>query len=74
MFGPLYCSTIVSKKVLPSLIRSSALNAMCNLWKKQKQFHHPILELSDIIDKTIKTYQKKEDFKYFAFEEIMDLK
>ena len=74
MFGPLYCSTIVSKKVLPSLIRSSALNAMGNLWKKQKQFHHPILELSDIIDKTIKTYQKKEDFKYFAFEEIMDLK
>ncbi|KAH0792391.1 Rap/ran-GAP family protein [Histomonas meleagridis] len=73
-FGPLHCSAIVSKKALPSLVRTSAIKAMVNYWNVHEKLFHPILEMSEMMENIINNFADVNENPIIPFEEAMDLK
>lgn len=74
-FGPLRNGTVVQKRALPSLVRSTAIVAMMNLWCQQKEFFHPTIELALMIDELSKKHSvNDDDNSYKAIEELLAIR
>ncbi|OHT07707.1 hypothetical protein TRFO_24060 [Tritrichomonas foetus] len=70
-FAPLHQGTIVQKKALPSLVRSTALVAMMNLWYQQRAFYHPLTEMSELIKDMFGKHHANETSPYNAIEDLL---
>ena len=55
-FCPLTLDSVVSKRALPSLIRSTVGNSTVAAWIAQKDFEHPIMEEAGFMDPILKNY------------------
>ena len=74
-FGPLRNGTIVQKKALPSLVRSTAIVTMMNFWCQQKEFFHPTIELAAMIDELMNKHAVKDDCEaYKSIEELLSIR
>jgi hypothetical protein len=65
-FGPLYDGCIVTKPILPFLVRSTALNASRVLLSKTNGFKDFYVHRSHAINNIVKTQTEQETFEQFV--------